>query len=237
MLSCQRTAAINFENAKLHLWWHVYLALALFNKCATHAIFWGAFLTQNQEYMKREVVSLARPLPLLAPHTHTWDKIFDIRMLKSCCLDTMKNKSCIYEEQRTNHVLRTSFYCTHEVQQPRRSTAHKQWWSAHLLARITRTSYISSPATIYKCNVRGKGCIVLLQGECLDHRGLHFAIARPQCSASVREAFRSWQLDAFTARVHRNRAIKASLRIFFNIIFWDHTHAQGEEFSIVNTRD
>ena len=29
---------------------------------------------------------------LLAPHTHTWDKTFEpIRMLKSCCLDTMKN--------------------------------------------------------------------------------------------------------------------------------------------------
>ena len=50
----------------------------------------------NQKYIKNEVVLSARPLPRLAPHTHTWDKTFEpIRMLKRCCLDTMKNNSCI----------------------------------------------------------------------------------------------------------------------------------------------
>ena len=52
--------------------------------------------TEIKNIQEREVVSLARSLPRLAPHTHTWDKTFEpIRMLKSCCLDTMKNNSCI----------------------------------------------------------------------------------------------------------------------------------------------
>ena len=53
-------------------------------------------LQRGTTTIKREVVSLARPLLRLAPHTHTWDKTFEpIPMLKSCCFDTMKNNSCI----------------------------------------------------------------------------------------------------------------------------------------------
>ena len=51
-------------------------------------------------------------------------------MLKSYCLDIMKNNSCIISGgTNESHVLRISSYCTHELQQPCRSTAHKQLWS------------------------------------------------------------------------------------------------------------
>ena len=113
----------------------------------------------NQIYIyKREVVSLARPLSRLAPHTHTWDKTFEpIRMLKSCCLDTMKNNSCIISGA-TNESPRPP----NLIVQYTRITATAPFYSTQAMVEPTsvsqnnRTSYKSSLATIYNCNVRGK---------------------------------------------------------------------------------
>ena len=111
----------------------------------------------NQKYIKREVVSLAGPLPRLAPHTHTWDKTFEpIRMLKSCCLDTMKNNSCIISGA-TNESRPPNLIVLYT-----RITATAPFYSTQAMVEPTsvsqnnRTSYISSLATIYNCNVRGK---------------------------------------------------------------------------------
>ena len=114
--------------------------------------------TQIKYIYKREVVSLARPLSRLAPHNHTWDKTFEpIRMLKSCCLDTMKNNSCIISGA-TNESPRSPNLIVLYT----RITATAPFYSTQAMVEPTsvsqnnRTSYISSLATIYNCNVRGK---------------------------------------------------------------------------------
>ena len=114
--------------------------------------------TQIKYIYKREVVSLARPLSRRAPHTHTWDKTFEpIRMLKSCCHDTMKNNSCIISGATNESPRPPNLIVLYT-----RITATAPLYSTQAMVEPTsvsqnnRTSYISSLATIYNCNVRGK---------------------------------------------------------------------------------
>ena len=79
-------------------------------------------------------------------------------MLKSCCLDTMKNNSCIISGA-TNESPRPPNLI---VLYTRIITATAPFYSTQAMVEPTsvsqnnRTSYISSLATIYNCNVRGK---------------------------------------------------------------------------------
>ena len=118
----------------------------------------GQQKTLKSNIYKREVVSVARPLSRLAPHTHTWDKTFEpIRMLKSCCLDTMKNNSCIISGATNESPRPPNLIVLYTL-----ITATAPFYSTQAMVEPTSvsqnngTSYISSLATIYNCNVRGK---------------------------------------------------------------------------------
>ena len=113
----------------------------------------------NQKYIKKGSRFISTSIVQAGtPHPHTWGKTFEpIRMLKSCCLDTMKNNSCTISEATNESPRPPNLIVLYT-----RITATAPFYSTQAMVEPTsvsqnnRTSYISSLATIYNCNVRGK---------------------------------------------------------------------------------